>query len=164
VHTYHVVGHLCQRCHTSAGAVGVWRPEICRDEAQDTGERFLVLEDLVDPIVMRNFVEVGMTPGMAANLMAGRQHPLQDRSICTARYSTIPTRADEEEGRLDLVGVEGVEHLGCELTRPIVEGQRDLALDGAFCDIDAVRDLAEPRPRQVSTFQNPSPYCLTMAM
>lgn len=87
-----------------------------------------------------------MAPGVAGDLMAIGDHAADDGRVPRAGVLDLALGAivtDDEEGGLDLVGLEDVEELGGVDVGAVVKGQGHLALVDALGDVDAVRDVAE---------------------
>ena len=129
---------------TRARRIG--RAEIGRNDAQDGLESDLVVDDLGAALLGRDKLEVLVTPGVAADLMALGDHAADDGRVPRAGVLDLAFGAivaDDEEGGLNLVGLEDVEELAGVDVGAVVKGQGHLALLDALGDVDAVGDVAE---------------------
>lgn len=150
VKTHHMVTQGAEIGDAVLAAVGVRGPKIGGEEAEDVGECLLVLEDLLAATGGVELLEIGVRPGVAADLVAGVMHAAQDLRVLGLGVVDAPVLgvvADHEERRLDvLVLVQKIEQLRRVPPRPVVERQRDLAGLSAPPDVQSVGHRPELWP------------------
>ena len=145
-----MVSQLLELVKTVSRPSCVWRPEICREEAEDADQGDFILDDLIPALLWRKDAEVLMAPRVAANVVTFEVHALDEvRVSCpwVLDLTLASVGADHEEGRLHVVPLEQIEQLRCVDVWAVVKGQGNLPRDGTMADARSIHDTTKERAR-----------------
>jgi len=108
------------------------RPKVRREDAENVDKGDLVLDDLISTLLGRYGTEVLVAPRVAADLVALEEHTAEDGGIdrsVVLNLTLASVRADDKEGRLDVVLLQEVEKVGGVDVGPVVKREGDLPGD-----------------------------------
>lgn len=132
------LGHIVQTPGVArAGRIG--RAEVLGEPAEDVAEGHLVVDELLRADLVGRRGEVLVRPRVRGELVARGVHPAQDGRVARGLVVDLALAevvARDEEGGLDVVGVEHVEDVVGQRVGAVVKGQGECAGDFAGGDVD----------------------------